>query len=127
VIALNFFQTYSVKYTLRRLRCRHVSCRDALTSQLVRRSVWIGIMPIFHPEVQYPKPAIPYRAWIVVVTGLPASRRYMLSTGSTFISGALLTRIIHQPEKSIKASTFDVRVAPSPAASQAHHEPKSSP
>jgi hypothetical protein len=39
----------------------------------------------------------------------------------------LLTRIIHQPEKSIKASTFDVRVAPSPAASQAHHEPKSSP
>jgi hypothetical protein len=38
-----------------------------------------------------------------------------------------LSRIIHQPEKSIKASTFDVRVAPSPAASQAHHEPKSSP
>ena len=41
-------------------------------------------------------------------------------------------RILHlargdQPEKSIKASTFDVRVAPSPAASQAHHEPKSSP
>ena len=38
-----------------------------------------------------------------------------------------LTRIIHQPEKSIKASTFDVRVAPSPAASQAHHEPTLSP
>ena len=38
-----------------------------------------------------------------------------------------LARIIHQPEKSIKASTFDVRVAPSPAASQAHHEPKLSP
>ena len=38
-----------------------------------------------------------------------------------------LARIIHQPEKSIKASTFDVRVAPSPAASQAHHEPTLSP
>ena len=38
-----------------------------------------------------------------------------------------LARIIHQPEKSTKASTCDVRVAPSPAASQAHHEPKSSP
>jgi hypothetical protein len=37
-----------------------------------------------------------------------------------------LARIIHQPEKSTKASTFEVRVAPSPAASQAHHEPKSS-
>ena len=42
-------------------------------------------------------------------------------------SDFLLTRIIHQPEKSIKASTFDVRVAPSPAASQAHHEPTLSP
>jgi hypothetical protein len=38
-----------------------------------------------------------------------------------------LARIIHQPEKSTKASTCDVRMAPSPAASQAHHEPKSSP
>ena len=42
-------------------------------------------------------------------------------------TGEFLTRIIHQPEKSIKASTFDVRVAPSPAASQAHHEPTLSP
>jgi hypothetical protein len=38
-----------------------------------------------------------------------------------------LARIIHQPEKSTKESTFDVRVSLRTTASQVPHEPQSRP